>query len=276
MAATIEPNKSFNTFGGATPASTKSVGSSTGKGITGKSSSHSTGKQAGVISPSDISDMVSWHKADAGVTESAGELVSWADQSGNGNTITDPGLGAPDVVADGQNGLPRLDFNKAESDVMQKDTLVGSPFSQPFTICIALKNTEAPPTATGVSAGSASPVPELWGLRNEKNPNNKEMSLASGIVVVHGSTAGSTNNKIMVAVFNGTSTNVMLNGVAEITSPTTDIGADTLTDLRLGTNRVAGEPWSGSLYEVITYSKALNATEQTDITDYLNDKWALY
>ncbi|MDJ0497436.1 MAG: DUF5011 domain-containing protein, partial [Acidimicrobiia bacterium] len=59
-----------------------------------------------------ITDLGLWLRADIGVTASAGEVSSWADQSGNGNDATQGTAGQqPDLVVDAVNGNPVVNFD---------------------------------------------------------------------------------------------------------------------------------------------------------------------
>lgn len=55
-------------------------------------------------------DLVAWYKADAGLTLSGTDVTSWADQSGNGVTLTPSGTGVITYNATGFNSLPTLEF----------------------------------------------------------------------------------------------------------------------------------------------------------------------
>jgi hypothetical protein len=61
-------------------------------------------------------------KADAGVTETAGTVSTWADQSGNGFDFAPPSGAGPALVPDVINGLPALRFDgtvQLDGDLMQ-------------------------------------------------------------------------------------------------------------------------------------------------------------
>lgn len=60
-------------------------------------------------------NIAAWFRGGAGVTTNgSGEVIRWADQSGNGNDawyVSDVNSSAPDYVANGLNGLPLLRFD---------------------------------------------------------------------------------------------------------------------------------------------------------------------
>jgi hypothetical protein len=56
-------------------------------------------------------DLKAWFKADAGVTVSGSNVTAWADQSGQGNDVSQPGgTDQPQFVASAVNGLPGISF----------------------------------------------------------------------------------------------------------------------------------------------------------------------
>ena len=61
------------------------------------------------FSPTDISGLSLWLKADAGVTLSGSNVTAWADQSGNGRTVTVSN--SPVFSASSINSKPTVDFN---------------------------------------------------------------------------------------------------------------------------------------------------------------------
>ena len=56
------------------------------------------------------SNLHAWYKADAGVTVIGGYVTQWADQSGNGFTLTPPATG-PTVTPNAVNALPAISFD---------------------------------------------------------------------------------------------------------------------------------------------------------------------
>lgn len=63
------------------------------------------------FSPANLAGLSLWLKADAGVTLSGSNVTAWADQSGNGRTVTVNN--SPSFTASSINGKPTIDFNGA-------------------------------------------------------------------------------------------------------------------------------------------------------------------
>ena len=76
---------------------------------------HLRGGGAGVISPSDISGLAAWHRADLGVTTSASKVTSWLDQSGNGNTASNGASLGPTVTSANATFNNKATLNFAQS-----------------------------------------------------------------------------------------------------------------------------------------------------------------
>ena len=69
------------------------------------------------------SNLVMWLKADAGITQAAGTVSAWADQSGNGNNVAQAnGALQPTFTASAINGLPGLDFSAGGGTVLSNTT----------------------------------------------------------------------------------------------------------------------------------------------------------
>jgi hypothetical protein len=64
------------------------------------------------FSPIDIAGISLWLKADAGVTSVLGNVISWADQSGNGNDCS-----SPNAVVLNSSPYPNLYFNGTDSEI---------------------------------------------------------------------------------------------------------------------------------------------------------------
>lgn len=71
---------------------------------------------AGPFVPTDISGCPLWVRSDLGVTQVGGQVSAWADQSGNGNNVTQTIPGAKAILAALElNGYPALMFDGAAS-----------------------------------------------------------------------------------------------------------------------------------------------------------------
>lgn len=87
----------------------------------------------------DSTELDYWFKADAGVTESGGAVSAWADQSGNGNDITQATAGyQPTYVDDYRNGLPAIVFDGVD-DYIDRSSLTQGTISNPFRIYAVYK-----------------------------------------------------------------------------------------------------------------------------------------
>ena len=84
-----------------------------------------------------------WYDANEGVTVSAGNVVAWADQSGNGYDLTPPGgLDEPTLHAGIINGLPGVLFDTPNGNAQLNNTFVGGIANNaPYYVVAVLKPT---------------------------------------------------------------------------------------------------------------------------------------
>ena len=80
------------------------------------------------VSPGGVASSLGlWLKANAGVTESSGNVTTWADQSGNGRNATDNGAAnLPSVSSTAVNYNPALTFDASNSESLKTSSVFGT------------------------------------------------------------------------------------------------------------------------------------------------------
>lgn len=117
-----------------------------------------------------IAGLVAWYDASLGITKDGGNLVStWADQSGNGVTITSSGSNRPLWRSSESNGYPAVDFSNTR--FMQSASGLGTSFP------ISALGSISAFAVTKVFTGQTSCVWDMGGV-NKSNPS--DFSVASG------------------------------------------------------------------------------------------------
>src|SRR5579859_6552846 len=209
--------------------------------------------------PTSLSGCVLWLRADLGVTSSSGAVSQWNDQSGTGdaNKNVTQATGANKPTLNTSNGSysskPTIDFN-GTSTYLQSGTWA-SALSQPFTDFVVGH------TANGASGRLALDTLPGASQASVRSETSNAPGVYAGSTTAD-STGSWTSAGVFGAVFNGASTALYFN------SHTSTGSGSPGTTGRTGTtvgkySGGAGFEWSGSIAEIITYNRALNATEIT-------------
>lgn len=219
------------------------------------------------FSPTDISGLKLWVKADANVYSDAGStpavnddpVQQWNDQSGIGYNLSQATSGQrPLLKTNVLNSLPILRFDGSD------DQIVG---------------------ATGTFAAANQPLTYFIVLKKADTTNKVPMSGGTGAFLFNwsGSTgdayAGTsltftctiTNWNIIGVVFNGASSIVRCNGAETTGNAGSGAFGATVT-----VGSYPGFPWNGDIAEVIIYDSALGSTDRASVDDYLNAKYAVF
>ena len=210
------------------------------------------------VSPGDVSgDLALWLKADAGVTESSGDVSAWADQSGSGYNFSDSGTSPYTYDDDGLNYNPEIENTDGSNRRLVNTTSIAlqtvvivthpdnpgncdNPFSE--------YNVDDEGIRACASSGAA------WNLPGNANG----FATASGQAWYNGASASNPTHNNLPSII-----------VAEAPAPTTISNGIELGDSR------ESRYWHGSIAEVIGYGDALSTSEREQIQTYLAIKYGI-
>jgi hypothetical protein len=236
---------------------------------------------------SSLSGLSLWLKADAGVTMGGGNVNTWEDQSSNGNNATGPATKKPTFVSNGINGKPAMSFNGSTQLFTINDSN-----SLDITNCsfyIVLKR-------NGNGTGNLEPVfmknPSVLNTSPAYTQYAKVYGGNTKFIVNAPDNIGNVRNvdtqidlgdgaaRIMSFIYDGTIGDCYSNGIKTKSSNSNngDGGAGNILS-STGTLQIGGngaEYFNGYISELIIFNRALNTTEHLSVTNYLNDKYALY
>lgn len=245
--------------------------------VAGTSSNSNVITAVAVIYPSTISQLEIWSRSDLGVYQDAaktnpctdGTTVYTWDNMGNTALTADyiqatAGSRPTYNTAGGVNGLPRISFN---SDLLR---LVSGSFAQSYTIVIAGKY-------IGNVAGYA---PLMWDdavtsqVTIDNTNADKTYMYAGGATPTQGTLPWGGNVGWVVAIFSAGASSLYTSGISNL-SAAPAVGASAFgTASNIG-GHSGGNYLIGDEYEVMLFSKALNATEITNLNAYLYSRyWA--
>lgn len=235
------------------------------------------------FSPSDISGLSLWLKADAGVTLSGWNVTTWADQSGNGRTVT---IGnSPTFTASSINSRPTIDFD-GETQFVDALTpaFVGN---NNFSVIWAFKyvgdsidNTD--PYSPSVSFLSDTQIDQgaFHYIKNEsKLPASYPLASNSWTPYDYseGFAYSDGSNYILEFVSNQGSGNysVSRNNTSEGSGAIGDAASSDISGIR-----IAGQQGYRNanikMAEIMVYDSTLTSPQLDQARNYLNTKYAIY
>ena len=225
-----------------------------------------------------VADLRLWLRADKGVTETAGAVSSWNDQSGNFNLTTQADAAKrPVLVANAINGKPALRFDGADDSL----AALGSPslaITGDISSFFVVKFDDFA-TFRGVwgkTAGGAPATTDFYTVPDSGIPRvyrgNGGGSLGSVDAL-----AAPTAGQYAVIGFDQAGTtlhhylNRDLNGEGEITAPLADTGAP----LYIGTRGDQVTRMKGEIAEIVIYNTALSETDRAALNAYFDQRYAI-
>jgi hypothetical protein len=224
--------------------------------------------------PSSLSGLVAWLKADA-ISASDGDAVaSWVDSSGNSNTpVQATAANKPTYTTNVLNGLPVVRFDG--NDGLTMPTAGNFDLATPTIFVVAKRNAGTSGSIMGKST---------TGFTDGRRRKMAVATSSGGIAYAAGSdsqsiaitaTPGNWNMFGVVATSN-TSHSIYLNGTK--TDFTTTLADSTLNaaNMIIGSNFAVGtEPFNGDIAEIIIFNRALSSTQVVGIENYLANKYNL-
>jgi len=233
------------------------------------------------FSPSDISGLSLWLKADAGVTLSGSNVTAWADQSGNGKNA----VGAdtlPTLQSNAINGLPAIRFNNISPDTSK--FVISSSFN--------LKNSSAFVVVRQLSFDNEYPrylsFPSLNdldynaddGLAVLFNNGVPQLQITSNTIdtIIVDATANNVFALASYKIDNNGNINLFYNGTSEATNQNSSMESQNgLSEIYIGqSSNFITEGLYGDIAEIVMYSRAVTTQERQQVEAYLNTKYDIY
>jgi hypothetical protein len=224
--------------------------------------------------PKKIAGLQAWYDASevsgmgptssgVGTVSNNGPVKFLRDKSGGGLDLTNTGADsvAPSYVTASQNGLSALSFDG--NDFISR-TGSGIIMTQPFTLFIACKaNVTGSTRVCGVgstrSIGPFASSNTQWGFFSGGGV------VSFGVSATAASVLAMTCNASLAGVFYGNGTQ----------SATATLAALTISGFGLGGDVAAAGSLNGLMYECLSYSAVLTASQVTAVTRYLGRKWGV-
>lgn len=224
-------------------------------------------KPAAPFTPSSISGLHAWWKADAitGLSD-GGNIATWPDSGPNGYTLDQPFSRYAIYKTGIVNGLPVGRFSSSNA---RNATASSSLTSTTLFAVVRPTTTTGQQTIRGADASG--------GLQFRLSSGKVNLTKQGVAVIGTGATTLSTSTFSVVAAtyVDTTSWVVYLNGASDgsgshaqtlTAAKTTTVGANSL---------FGGEDFGGDIAEVIVYDSVLGSTDRSAVTAYLGTKYGI-
>lgn len=237
---------------------------------------HATTYYSGsTFSPSDISGLKIWLKADSLVLSNNDPVTTWADSSGNSNDVTQGSAGAkPTYKTNIHNGKPSLSFDGGDSLANASLSATVS-LNTGCTIFVVFSHT------IGSSLGSWKYIQRIdssvSGYLILCSPNGNAGGEDEAWVDVNGTTAARFTGlndgvaHILGIKYSGTVATPYIDGTAGSTVSGTISNA--ANRLYIGSNNAGSENFNGYISEYIAYNSQLSDADRQSVEGYLRSKY---
>jgi len=235
------------------------------------------------FSPTDIAGLSLWLKADAGVTLSGSDVTAWADQSGNGRTVTL--TNSPNFTASSINSRPTVDFNGSTqfADALTPTFVGNNNFSVIWAFKYVGDSTAGNSYSPSVSILSADDFDQgaFHYIKNEdKFPASYPLAnngwgnydYNSGFTYSDGS------NYILEFVSDDNLGDYFVNrnNTQEGTGAVADAADSDITGIRIAGQQSPVRYANIKMAEIMVYNSTLTSTQLGQVRGYLNTKYAIY
>ena len=230
--------------------------------------------------PSDIANLVTWLRADSGLTFDipTKKISAWADQSGNSNSVAQATKSkqALRFGYDGANDKARIQFNGTKDYFTSNDNSpIGTDFTMFFVPQVDLSATEQgryfsyESSQTSLIVGSNNN--KLTAKFSDSTGTGGSVTLNSSDTSLYHIAVAKLQNKRLYLEYNNTlNDSVQSSGYDNTTtfnSTNYNLGSDGST---------AAYYLKGNMQEVIIYNSVLSDVEIANVKSYLNNKFKIY
>lgn len=218
--------------------------------------------------PPQVPGNVLWLRADLGVVAN----TSWADQSGSGNNYA--GLFGVAATGNARGTGPALTFNGTTQFLTHASAVVGN---ANLTVFVVHKTTSAATQQASVSFGSDAAVAHGWAMGPDLDGAGNRT--VQPVAVANMTDAAATTNwENWTITRDSTTWALTVNGTSQsLTANTTAPGAQAgVSAIGCWTTNTPAALFTGSIDEVIAYSRKLSATEQAQVEAYIRSRTGIW
>lgn len=229
------------------------------------------------FNPRRVSNLILWLDATDpsanGVQPANGTSIStWVDKSANGNNATQgTGANQPTYTTGARNGLPVLTVSSAAPQYVT-GTLAGLAANPNLSVYIICSSTTTAGNPVVFGIGSVNAVPCSIGI----GINSGFKAFQWGGFESNFSPANTNYNRLQFTNNNSTNlVSIFVNGSPETSTAgaATALNVNTTFSVGRHSNPIGVGAWDGGIAEVVVYNKVVSAAENTNIYNYLSQKW---
>ncbi len=224
-----------------------------------------------------LTNLKLWLRADKGVTETAGTVSAWADQSGNfNNTAQTDAAKRPVVVVSAINGLPALRFDGSNDSLIAPHS-ASLAITGDITSFFVVKYDDY----TGYNVPWAKtqgnlPAPtDFYTLPNSGIPQVFRGDGTGGAATEGARAANAGEFAIVGFDHAGSTLHHYLNGDLNGEGQNTAARGDTGRPLYIGTRDDQFTRMKGEIAEIIIYDSALSSTDSATVHNYLRARYGI-
>lgn len=236
---------------------------------------------AGSFSPSDISGLKLWLKADALALSDGDKVGTWTDSSSAANNATASGTDRPTYKTGIVNSKPSVRFTSANSEHMATGSNVGISGNFAATVFVVTKPTSSSVAMCPVGMGNTGVDKRFSLVGAGVNSGKYSVSYGSGDWWNDTTTVDTAAfHTICIKKSAGaenTTTTIYKDGTAGSNNGSSDTATPNLTDapVALGTlgADIVNSNYDGDIAEVIIYDTALSDGNRNSVEGYLRTKY---
>jgi len=230
--------------------------------------------------PSDINTLVTWLRADSGLTFDipTKQISAWADQSGNSNSVAQvtKSKQALRFGYDGANDKARIQFNGTKDYFTSNDNSpIGTDFTMFFVPQVDVSATEQ---GRYFSYESSQTTLIVGSNNNKLTAKFSDSTGTGGFVTLNSSNTSlyhiavaKLENKRLYLEYNNTLNDSVQSSGYDNTTTFND------TNYNLGSDGATAAYYlKGNMQEVIIYNSVLSDVEIANVKSYLNNKYKIY
>ena len=236
------------------------------------------------FTPDLIPTLVFWGKSYAGITQAANEISAIADQSGNGNHVTQTvAAQKPDLIADQLNGLSAINFDGNDVLVYSGTGLNMANNVSGFTVSMIIKTTK-PGTQTVpyiIGKGTGHPGSSRFLMGREKVASEHVIGGrrldGDSYQFTSGGSFDANIWSVDTGVIDYANSNAYLYSNGALQASSTSFQTDGNTSNRasvfsgIGGSVNGAQGITGQIVEWVAYSTALDSTNRLKVEAYLNN-----
>lgn len=235
------------------------------------------------FSPTELTNLVLWLRADLGVTLISGKVSSWDDQSGLGNHVTQSVSGSRPNLGLLQNGNNReaVHFTSSNSQFLGRP-FTGLPMSSSITAFVVRRMfTSSNAAFFEVTSGTISSRGVSLYYRKTQdgavldNSNVFRIGNLNGGAYAHKVLADFTNPHIIQGIQYNNTRSLSVDGVLVFSGSAPGTSILEQNNLMVGAFFQNQFHMNGEISEIIIYSKKLETLEITQVTNYLSERYSI-